>query len=214
MKKPNKYKGLWVFILIFICLMMVYLPIAGTATATEEMPDLEELLNQLQETSDQQIPERSSSLALSFLKMLIGLVVIIVLIYLTVALLNRLNNVRNERSPIKVIDYSNIGPSKGICIAKVGSKTMILGVTDHNISLLGDLSPQEAQNIIDSIEEFSLDEKMPRPFSLSALFKTNFLERKKINDFSFHEHLENNLKKIQSINSSMKNNNKGEAGND
>jgi flagellar biogenesis protein FliO len=48
---------------------------------------------------------------------------------------------------ISVLHKSHIAPKKSICVVKIGSKAMVIGVTDSQISHLGDLSEEELQSI-------------------------------------------------------------------
>jgi flagellar biosynthetic protein FliO len=60
---------------------------------------------------------------------------------------------------ISVLQKRHIAPKKAIYIVKVGDRTMVIGVTDSQISHLADLSQDELQNIKADASEQSKDFK-------------------------------------------------------
>lgn len=42
---------------------------------------------------------------------------------------------------LKVLSKTNLGPKSGIYLVRVGSRTLLIGSTDHNINTLADLTP-------------------------------------------------------------------------
>jgi flagellar biogenesis protein FliO len=54
---------------------------------------------------------------------------------------------RLKQDTISVLHKRHIAPKKSICVVKIGSKAMVIGVTDSQISHLGDLSEEELESI-------------------------------------------------------------------
>jgi flagellar biosynthetic protein FliO len=46
---------------------------------------------------------------------------------------------------LKVLSKTNLGPKSGIYLVRVGSRTLLIGSTDHNINTLAELTPGVSQ---------------------------------------------------------------------
>ena len=45
---------------------------------------------------------------------------------------------------IRVLDEVTLGPNRGVAVVEIGGKALIVGVTDHQISMLGELTDSQA----------------------------------------------------------------------
>jgi len=91
--------------------------------------------------------KETQSLTLSLLRVGGALVVVLLLLYATVYLLKRsgLGQGGGGASQIEVLESKAIGPKRYISIVRVAGKTLTLGVTEHNITMLRELTKEEAE---------------------------------------------------------------------
>jgi flagellar protein FliO/FliZ len=77
---------------------------------------------------------------------------------------------KNQNTKIKVLTQHMMGPKKSLAIVQVAGETILIGVTDHNISMLKTLSlldeeiPEEVpRNFGTRLADFDEDEMLPSP---------------------------------------------------
>lgn len=77
---------------------------------------------------------------------------------------------KNQNTKIKVLTQHMMGPKKSLAIVQVAGETILIGVTDHNISMLKTLSlldeeiPEEVpRNFGARLADFDEDEVLPPP---------------------------------------------------
>jgi flagellar biogenesis protein FliO len=101
-----------------------------------------------QDSSDPvEIPHISDNILPSLVKMVVAVGVVIVLIYISVVVLKRISLGRagrhGARGALEILDRSYFSPKSFLCLAKVGDKMIVLGVTESNINMLADVSDQD-----------------------------------------------------------------------
>jgi flagellar protein FliO/FliZ len=80
-------------------------------------------------------------------KMVLSLAVVLIVIWLAVQAARRMPGRTGgmRRSNVHVLDRTYLAPKKAICIVRIGSRYLALGVTDAQISALAELDPEDAQ---------------------------------------------------------------------
>lgn len=101
----------------------------------------------------------SASTVAYIVSLFITFIIILGLAYFVSKMLgSRFGNL-NSTSNNKVITAIPLGPGRGIYIVQVSSRLLVLGVTEHNISLLQEVtSPDEIKAIMADSGVFSQDE--------------------------------------------------------
>ena len=93
-----------------------------------------------------------SEAAASLIKMLVALAVVVVCIYVGIFLLKKLmakrHTGRSGSSLLEVIETAYIDPKKSLSLVRVADKSVLIGVTDNQISVLTELDPQHTQTMI------------------------------------------------------------------
>ena len=91
------------------------------------------------------------SLALSTFKMISALVIVLACIYLGVYLLKKLMGRRRAASGknnlLEVLETAYVGPKKTVSLVRVADRSVLIGVTDNQISILTELDAGETSAI-------------------------------------------------------------------
>ena len=91
------------------------------------------------------------SLALSTFKMISALVVVLVCIYLGVYFLKKLMGRRSaangKNNLLEVLETTYVGPKKTVSLVRVAGRSVLIGVTDSQISILTELDAGETSAI-------------------------------------------------------------------
>jgi flagellar protein FliO/FliZ len=91
------------------------------------------------------------SLALSTFKMISALVVVLVCIYLGVYLLKKLmgrrRGINGQNGILQVLETTYVGPKKTVSLVRVADRSVLIGVTDSQISILTELDAEETSAI-------------------------------------------------------------------
>ena len=153
------------------------------------------------------------SMALLFLKLVLSLVIIIGLAYLTMRLLRKNMKVASQGETISVLDQYAFSMNKGIYITQIAGKVYVLGVTDHNISLISEITDEEL--VGEMIEKAKnreaegiippgiLDQILPGRLNLPG-------SRQK----SFNDHIKKQISRLQSITEKRGDRTRGDDGNE
>ncbi len=99
--------------------------------------------------------------------------------------------IRNKKSDlhqIKILTQHHMGPRKSLAIIRVAGESILIGVTDHNISMIKSLSlldediPQDTPQKFDQVM-FQMDKKTEEEFTISGI----------------QDHVRHKLKKMKGI---------------
>ncbi len=94
----------------------------------------------------------SLTAASSLLKILSALVIVVACIYGGVYVLkrfmNRRNKSRNGQQLLEVLETTYVGPKRTVSLIRVGNKTVLVGVTESNISALTEFTAEETETIV------------------------------------------------------------------
>ncbi|HHV71312.1 MAG TPA: flagellar biosynthetic protein FliO [Clostridia bacterium] len=96
-------------------------------------------------------PISSISPLTSFFRVILGLGIVLLLIYWLRKMLKKRGNLFFQGRYLSLIDGVNLGPNKGVYLAKLDDKFFLLGVTEYQINLLSQFEEEELSQIIDSI---------------------------------------------------------------
>jgi len=134
-------RPIMVFMLIVLPLF-VLLPVTVNAAATsttfnEDRPFPAEKI----ETSktDSATP---TNLGWTVVKLVLSLALIIFLAYLIIRVFGKQVNRRFRGRWLQVIDELIIGPNRGVVLCEMGGRVLALGVTDHNINVLFEVTDE------------------------------------------------------------------------
>ncbi len=76
------------------------------------------------------------NLAIEFIKLMVVLVLIIAVAWFLIRVFSRQVASRMQETWLRVVDEVTLGQNKGIILCEVGERVFAVGVTDHNISVL------------------------------------------------------------------------------
>jgi flagellar protein FliO/FliZ len=115
---------------LIILLTLIMLQIAVVPVLAADMDKLnQELDSQPQEAG-------KPNLVVEFIKLLVVLVLIVGAAWSIIKLFSRQATSRMQGTWLHVVDEVTLGQNKGIILCEVGEKVFAVGVTDHNISVL------------------------------------------------------------------------------
>ncbi len=92
------------------------------------------------------VPQISDELWPSMIKMVVAVAAIVILIYAFALLAKRFSLSRSGRfggGSLQILERSYFSPKKFICLARVGKKVLLLGVSETSINLVADVSDQD-----------------------------------------------------------------------
>jgi flagellar protein FliO/FliZ len=130
-------------LLAFLMLVML----AGNVWAIDNMSDLNQELDKELASSD-----RSSSLWLDFLKLIVVLGLIIAAAWSVIRIFGKQVNQKMQGSWLHVVDEVILGQNRGIVLCEIGEKLYALGVTDHSISFLFEVDSPKLREEISQID--------------------------------------------------------------
>ena len=139
------------------------------------------------ETSTSYSSEKKSSNVKLFLRMIIVLIIVVVLIYFVLWFIKKKTNiVKNEDDYLRRVAYINIAPGKTVEVITLIDKGYLIGVTEDNITLLGEIEDKE----LISAMNLSADKKThtTKPVNFSQVLDMFLLKgNKKTNIFKDSE---------------------------
>lgn len=140
-----------VLLLTLVLIQTAALPVLGA--------DMDKLN---QELESQQVQEMDKpNLVVEFVKLLLVLTLIVAAAWSIIRLFSRQVSSRMQGTWLHVVDEVTLGQNKGIILCEVGEKVFAVGVTDHNISVLFEVTHPKL------LEEISL-EMENKPANLPA----------------------------------------------
>lgn len=193
---PRK-KYVLVMLLALVVLQSVALPVFAA-----DMEKLnQELDNQQQQGLDQ------PNLILEFLKLLFVLALIVAAAWSVIKIFSQQVSSRMQGTWLHVVDEVTLGQNKGIILCEVGERIFAIGITDHNISLLFEIThPKLLEEI--SLEMENKSANLPANSVRNLLAKASagqwkFLPQRLSNGqrTDFQSLMEEQVKRIQNISS-------------
>lgn len=117
---------------------------------------------------NQNIPEntKKSSTVWIFVRMIIALVIVVACIYGVLWFIKKKTNVvKDEDDFLRRVAFINLAPGKSVEIVTLIDKGYLLGVTDDNISLLGEIDDKELIQALNLNSDKKHNSKKPMNFS-------------------------------------------------
>ena len=163
--KTNKRLYITVAIIVSVAVVGLFFINTGRATADVSTPAAS--------TVDQAVAGETGlgqTVVPSLLKMASALIVVVFCIYGSVFLLKKgfgrklSHNRRN--SALEVLETTYVGPKKSISLVRVGDKSVLVGVTDNQISVLTELDAEATKAVV------ACDEEEAQPAKFKELLTT------------------------------------------
>lgn len=131
------------------------------------------------------------------IRLVFSLLFISAIAYLTMKLLKKNMKVLSAGVNIKVLDQYAFSVNKGLYITQIAGKVYVLGVTDHNINLLTEITDSEMiEEIIAKAKEKDMEPIIPPGIIERILPGVN---SKGSGSKSFNKHIQKQIKKLQTL---------------
>ncbi len=190
----SKQKTLFLIILTTILVVVILNIYAADVLAIDDIQALQNELGQ-----DTPAANQTNNVAVEFIKLLFILVLIIGAAWSVVKIFGQKATARLQGTWLHVVDEVILGQNRGIIICEVGQKIYAVGVTDHNISLLFEISnPKLMEEIASGDYTFHNKQDNLKIFrnGVSRLFAgRDSLSNKK----NFHSLMEEQNKRLEDI---------------
>jgi flagellar protein FliO/FliZ len=171
-KKPNRRLALFVVLVAAVAITGLFVINVEQVTADKAMSEqiAEPVAEVVADSELSVLPEGDVVMAL--IKMVSALLIVIGMVYGALFLLRRLmgkNVGRNANSDIlEVLQTTCVGQHKAISLVKVANRSVLVGVTDHQVSLLSELNEAQTAEILAS----TVTEKTPQETFAGILSKS------------------------------------------
>lgn len=151
----------------------------------------------LDAVADPQVTPMPSMVSL-FFRLFISLIIIVGLAYLMMKLLRKNMKVLSRGLNINVLDQYAFSLNKGIYITQIAGKVYVLGVTDHNINLISEITDE---TVIDDIVARAKEREAEPiiPPSLIERILPGVLSQNADQGNSFNAHIQKQIKKLQKM---------------
>lgn len=135
-----------------------------------------------------------------FIRMIVVLLIVVLLIYAFFWFVKKKNkNLKTEDDYLRRVAYLNIAPGKSVEVITLIDKAFLIGVTDDNISLLGEIDDKELITAMNINSDKKVNTKKPATFNeVLDLFIQKGNKKKSV--FSQEESKVDNLFTENSIN--------------
>lgn len=152
---------------VFLCtaaIFCIYSQSQDTSSFTEESIVLTDNTNTASDAITNNY--KGTSTAGTFIRMIVALIVVIALIYGVLWFIRKKTNVvKNEDEYLRRAAYINISPSKTIEVITLIDKAYLIGVTEDNITLLGEIEDKELVEAMNINADKKASTKKPVNFS-------------------------------------------------
>lgn len=133
-----------------------------------------------------------------FIKLVVSLAFIVGLTYLTVKVARRKLTYSSAGEFIRVLDQHAFAMNKGVYITEVAGRVYVLGVTDHNITILSEVDDVQVIADLRSRAEERMNEPVIPP-GLIEKFLPQLKNRNLPQPPSFGTHIQEQIKKLHSL---------------
>lgn len=101
-----------------------------------------------------------------FIRMIVVLLIVVLLIYAFFWFVKKKNkNLKTEDDYLRRVAYLNIAPGKSVEVITLIDKAFLIGVTDDNISLLGEIDDKELITAMNINSDKKVNTKKPATFN-------------------------------------------------
>lgn len=154
-------------------------------------------LPNLDAVADPQVAPMPSMFSL-FFKMIISLIIITGLAYLMMKLLRKNMKVMSRGVSISVLDQYAFSLNKGIYVTQITGKVYVLGVTDHSINLITEITDEtKIDELLTRAREREMEPIIPAGILERIL--PGFLAQRISQGSTFNSHIQKQIKKLQNI---------------
>lgn len=161
--------------------------VKNNSNKTQVIEESEILLNDNSLISDQsnQNIKTPSTVGL-LIRMILVLVIVIGLIYGVLWFIKKKTNVvKNEDDFLRRVSYINIAPGKTVEVITLIDKAYLIGVTEDNITLLGEIDDKELINAMNINAD--KNQNIKKPLNFSEVLELFTKSKKNVNAFTESE---------------------------
>lgn len=133
-----------------------------------------------------------------FLRMAVSLIIIALLAYVAAKFFRKNMKVLSKSSSIQVLDQYALSMNKGVYITRIAGKVFALGVTDNSINVITEITDKE---IIEELDTLAREREMEPiiPPSILERILPGMASKGADNEPSFSSHIQDQIKKLQSV---------------
>ena len=183
-----KQVGRFISVAAAVLCWYVILPVQSVLAAGREL--------NLDLTEDAQTVPPPSMLGL-FFRLMVSLVIIVGLAYLVMRLMRKNMRVLSRAENIKVLDHHSFSLNKGVYITQIAGQVYVLGITDHNINLITEITDSETiERLV--IQAREKDEEPIIPPSILEHIMPR-LRKTVSGKSSFNVHIQKQIEKLQTM---------------
>ena len=173
MKNTNikRRSQLWTLGIIIISLLGILVINTDRVTADNQQKDIA-VVNETEATQENVLSGYSSSIFPSMLKLVSALALVIACIYVALFLFKKLmgNKVSGNRKNniMEVLETTYVGPKKTVSLIRVADKSVLVGTTESNISILTELDEEKTSSILKGMKTESEKENFKNLFQTAS----------------------------------------------
>ncbi len=127
---------------IFIATLLVFMCLFASVIETQAIP-MESEQQQVQIKYQEPKETEAPNIFWTVVQTVLALCLILALAWGMIRLFGGHIRSRLQGRYLRVLDEVTLGPNRGIAVVEVGGKALIVGVTDHQISMLGELTDDQ-----------------------------------------------------------------------
>lgn len=153
------------------------------------------------------------SLFLLLAKLVLSLAIIVGLAYITMRILRKNLKVTSRGETVRVLDQYAFSMNKGVYVTEIADRVYVLGVTDHNINLITEITDV---NVIEDIRSKAADldnESVIPPGFLGRLLP-GIVPKNSSAPKSFSVHIREQINRLQTLADGSRNIGRGDDSND
>lgn len=180
--KILKKRSVWTRLLVLLTLLGLVVVFSGMLSSPGSSEPIDKLAstnlsNELNDSSAR--PESYFNTFGPVVRMIAALLFVILCIYFGLFILKRMTGHQDRglagNDSLKVLQTTYLAPKRSVSLVKIANRSIIIGVTENQLSLLGELSEEETAEIEMSAETSREPDKFGR-FLNSAIEKIKELK--------------------------------------
>lgn len=157
-------------------------------------------IQDVNKVNQQQAPEsQSTSLILSFIKLILVLGIILATAWSIIHLFTKQNNAKMQGTWMHVVDEVMLGQNRGIVLCEVAGKVYALGVTDKEINLLFEIDNPKLMEEISSGNYISDGNPPSIPNWITQITKQIQLKKNPQSPMKFQNIIQEQSRKIKEL---------------
>lgn len=154
--KVNRRSRLAVLVIVIVALIGVLVINTDPARAVKTTDTQATVPSQVpSDGAGENVPSFLSSATPSLLKLFSALIVVVAAIYVGIYLLKRLMGKKytgnRQNNLLEVIETTYIAPKKSVSLLRVADKSVLVGMTENQISVLTELDSEETRKVLATV---------------------------------------------------------------